>query len=222
MGEFYAWAMTGSIAGLEVWSDADDRPESGEELDEDGGSMRIANRLVEQQKFVLRSRDGREMGVHLIDSGLTFRNGHAATVAWAAREGADHGHCVFVKNHTTGAAARLKPNLRYIRSEVNSRRIAMFGLLATIPAALAIFTWLLIPGSLADVDLSIFLAGAGVALVVLFLVGAIVAKLVFDYLRSEDDDKIWVAVDKALVTAQQQLQPLRYEPRKARRSQANW
>ncbi len=218
MGEFYAWAMSGTVAGLEVWSDTNDRPEMDERPDEDGGSMRIANRLVEQQKFVLRSRDGREMSVHLIDSGLAFRNGHAATVAWAAREGAVHGHCVFVKNHTTGAAARLKPNLRYIRSEVNSSKITMFGLLATIPAALAIFTWLLIPGGLAEVDLSIFLVGACVALVVLFMVGSIVAKLVFDYLRTEDDEKIWAAVDRALITAQQQNQPLRYEPRMSRRS----
>jgi hypothetical protein len=212
MGEFYAWAMTGQVTGLEVWADTNDRPDT-DDQSEESGSVRIANRMLEQQKFKLRSRDGREMEIHLIDSGMDFRNGQVATVAWAAREGAIHGHCIFVKNHTTGATARLKTNLRHVRSEVKTSKIVGFGMLATVPAALAILAWLLTPGSLAEIELGVFLVGASVALVVLFSVGAIVAKLVFDYLRSEDDNKIWKAVDKALAASIHQPRPQRYDSR---------
>jgi hypothetical protein len=206
MGEFYAWAMTGQVTRLEAWSDTD----NGLDDDQADGrdSVRIATRLSQQQKFVLRSRDGREMQVHLIDSGLPFSNGQFATVAWAAREGATHGHCVFVQNHSTGAEARLEANIRHIRTQVKASKIAGFGMLATVPAALAILAWLLIPGSIASIDLEFFIVGATVAVVLLFTVGAVVAKLVFDYFRSEDDEKIWAAVDKALAASYQQPQPL--------------
>jgi hypothetical protein len=216
MGEFYAWAMTGQVTGLAVWSDASDRMDSEEEAFEEGSSVRIATRLLKQQKFQLRSRDGRGMDIHLIESGVTFENGHFATLAWAAREGASHGHCVFATNHTTGAEARLHGNLRHIRSEMKVSKIASFGLLAAMPAALAIFAWLLTPGSLTDADMTLVLVGASIALIVLFAVGAIVAKLVFDYMRSEDDEKIWTSVDRALAVTYQQQQ--RQVSRIARRS----
>jgi hypothetical protein len=206
MGEFYAWAMTGQVTGLDVWSDANDRMDGEEEPSDEGSSVRIATRLLKQQKFTLRSRDGRDMDVHLVESGVSFENGQFATLAWAAREGAQHGHCVFATNHSTGAEARLLGNLRHIRSELNAGKIASFGFLAAMPAALAILAWLLTPGGLADVDMAVFLVGASIALVVLFAVGAIVAKLVFDYMRSEDDEKIWLAVDRALALSYQQTQ----------------
>lgn len=205
MGEFYAWAVTGQVGRLKAWTDSDDRAPAGDDP-ADNGSMRIATRMVPHQEFVLRALGGRETPIHLSDSGIAFQNGHIATAAWAAREGAVHGHCVYVENHTTGASVRLEGNLRHVRSEVERTKIIGFGMLATVPAALALLAWLLIPGSLAEVDASVFLVGASIALVVLFLVGAIVAKLVFDYLRSEDDEKIWAAVRSAIDVDARQIE----------------
>ena len=39
----------------------------------------------------------------------------------------------------------------------------------------------------------------------LFVIGAVVSKLVFDYLRADDDQKIWMAADKALANARRLL-----------------
>jgi hypothetical protein len=214
MGEFYAWAVTGQVTSLQVWSDADARVE-GTDAADDASSMRIANKMVDQQKFTLRSREGGAVEVHLLDSGVAVQNGHIATVVWAAREGSSHGHCIFIRNHTTGATARLLGNIPYVRSAVSAGKVAGFGLLATLPATLAILTWLLIPGSLADIDISVFLVGASIGLVVLFSVGAIVSKLVLEFLRSDDDEKIWTAVNKALASTPLPLH--RPNPRAARR-----
>ena len=209
MSEFYAWAVTGQVAQLQAWSNPDDR-QNGDGADENS-SVTITTRLVEQQRFLLRARDGREVQVHLVDSRIAFQNGQIATAVWAAREGAVHGHCIFVDNHSTGASSRLNANLRHVRPIVKASRIIPFGALAALPAALALTMWLLIPGSLSQVNLSVILAGAGAACVLLFLVGAIVAKLVFEYLRSEDDEKIWAAVSRAMAADNEQLQrqPLR-------------
>ena len=209
MGEFHAWAITGQVAGLQVSSSANDRPDTSKRHKE-SGSARVAEALLVEQKFQLQGRDGREIDVHLIHSGVALQSGHVATIVWAAREGASYGRCILVQNHTTGAEARLAANVRTLRSQVKAGKIAAFGLLATLPAAFAIAAWLLMPGRLSDIDLGVFLVGAGVALAVLFCVGAIVAKLVLDYLHSEDDEKIWTAVNKALATvAQPQPQPRR-------------
>ena len=214
MSEFYAWAVTGQVANLQMWSDADDHVE-GSDIGDDASSMRIANKMVDQQKFTLHSREGGAVEVHLLDSGVVVQNGHVTTVVWAAREGSSHGHCIFVRNHTTGATARLLGNIPYVRSAVSTGKVAGFGLLATLPATLAILTWLLIPGSLADIDISVFLVGASIGLVVLFSVGAIVSKLVLEFLRSDDDEKIWTAANKALASTPLPLH--RPNPRAARR-----
>src|SRR5262245_46899192 len=121
MGDFHAWALTGQVNKLQVWTDSDDQAVGDDSAD--SGSMRIATRMVPHQKFVLRARNGREMSVHLSDSGVAFQNGHVATAAWAARQGGVHGHCVYVENHSIGASARLKANLRHIRSEVATTKI---------------------------------------------------------------------------------------------------
>jgi hypothetical protein len=205
MGEFYAWAVTGQVSRLRVWSDAGDGLDADNAGDADS-SVRIATRLVEKQEFLLRSRDGREMQVHLTDSGVALQNGHFATVAWAAREGAQHGHCIFVQNHTTGATARLLANIQQVRSEVSARKVVAYGALAAVPAAFALVAWLFIPGNLAEVDATVFLVGGAVAVVALFSIAAIVAKLVLNYLHSEDDEKIWAAVRKAMAADIVQLQ----------------
>jgi hypothetical protein len=199
MGEFYAWAVTGQVTGLHLWSDTDNRAGAADEADAPP-SVRIANKMVEQQRFELRTRDGGTVAVHLLDSGVAFQNGHIATVVWAAREGSSHGHCIYVRNHTTDATARLLGNIPFVRPEIQTRKIACFGLLATLPALLAILTWLLIPGSLVEVDTSVFLVGVSIGLTVLFTVGVIVSRLVLEFLRSDDDEKIWTAVNKALAT----------------------
>ena len=207
MAEFYAWAVTGQVARLEIWSDPDNRPGPDGRTDE-AGSVRIATRMAEQQKFVLRARDGTDTPVHLIDSGVVIQNGHTVTLVWGARQGSTYGQCIFVENHTTGAQTRLMDNVRQIRPQVEQSKVIGFGLLATVPAALAILTWLSAPGALFELDPTTFLVGAAVALVLLFAVGAIVSKRVFEYLRSEDEEKIWGAVSRALAAARQP-QPLR-------------
>jgi hypothetical protein len=208
MGEFYAWAVTGQVTNLEVWSDPDDSPDPDQDL-ENIGLMRIATHMAEQQKFLLRTRNGTDTPAHLIDSGVALQNGHAVTLVWGAREGSAFGQCIYVRNHTTGATARLMENVRLIRPQVAQNKVIGFGLLATVPAALAILTWLSAPGALLEIEPATFLVGAAVALVLLFIVGAIVSKLVFNYLRSEDEEKVWAAVSKALAAATRQPQPLR-------------
>lgn len=207
MGEFYAWAVTGQVTRLEIWSDPDDRPDP-DGLGEDIGAARIATHMAEQQKFLLRARDGTDTPVHLIDSGMALQNGHTVTLVWGARRGSTYGQCIFIENHSSGAQQRLMDNVRLIRPQVEQSKVIGFGLLAMVPAALAILTWLSAPGALFAIDAMTFLVGAAVALVLLFAVGAVVSKLVFDYLRSEDEEKIWAAVSKALVAARQP-QPLR-------------
>src|SRR5688572_32062785 len=113
MGEFYAWAVTGQVTRLEIWSDPDDRPDPDGAVD-DIGSVRIATHMADQQKFLLRARDGTDTPVHLIDSGVAFQNGHTVTVVWGARQGSTYGQCVFVENHSTGAQQRLMENVRLI------------------------------------------------------------------------------------------------------------
>jgi hypothetical protein len=198
MTEFNAWSVTGIVAGYDTWS----APESDTNAP-DAGSVHIASRMIKRQKFLLRQNDGRQTEVHLSDSGITFRNGQTATAVWVALQGSQHGHCVYVENHTTGASARLNANVKLIRPKASTRKIAGYGALATIPAALASLTWLLVPGSLAGINEETFLIGASVAIAVLFFVGAIVSKLILDFSRTEDDQKIWQVVQKAMAVTHQ-------------------
>lgn len=213
MGEYYAWAATGLVAGLESWSE----PDFGSEAvptGEGSGAVRIASRMVERQRLLLRQRDGRDIEVSLLDSGLMLRNGHAVTAVWAALKGAPHGYCVHLDNHTTGAEARLPHNIKLIRPQVSLRRTAKFGLLATLPAALAMLLWLLIPGSAEKINNSSVILGATIAMVILFAVGIVIAKVVLDYLQADDDQKIWQAVDEVVGQVRTALrQPARPRPR---------
>ena len=197
MGEYTAWAATGLVAGLESWAEPDFGPDAGSDA-VDAGAVRIASRMVERQKFYLRQHDGRDIEVNLTDCSLLLRNGHAATAVWAARKGADHGFCLHLENHTTGAEMRLPHNIDHIRTKVGLARTAKYGLIATIPAAIAMLAWLLIPGTLDQIDINWFFLGATTAIVVLFVIGLIVAKLVLDYFQADDDQKVWQAVDDIL------------------------
>lgn len=196
MGQFHAWAVTGGVTGLRIWSDAQDHDDA--DRTDDPGIMRIATRLIEQQEFVLNSREGLNIGIHLSDAGIALHNGDRITAVWAAREGAAHGRCVYIENHTTGMNARLLSNVGLVRPKPKLRNIAGYGFLATIPAIFAILTWLLVPGNLSDIDATLLFTGISIGFGVIFLIGSIVAKLVFDYLRAEDEDKIWAAVSKAI------------------------
>jgi hypothetical protein len=200
MGQFQAWAVRGQVTKLRTWSDAQDRSEHSSDED-GGGTVRIATRLLRQQRFLLRPRDGVEIGVHLTESGIELHNGDMVTVVWAARAGSVEGRCVFVENHRTGAIARLANNVGLIRPTPNFREIARYGGMATIPSLVAITAWLFVPGSLAEIDGTYFLIGASVTMAVMFAIGAIVAKLLLDYRRGEDEEGIWTAVREALAAS---------------------
>ncbi|WP_088343565.1 MULTISPECIES: hypothetical protein [Rhodomicrobium] len=212
MGDYYAWAASGLVAGLESSSEPDFGG-SAVPRGEGAGNVRIASRMVERQRFMLRQRDGAQVEVVLINSGVALRNGHAVTVVWAARKGAVHGFPVRLDNHTTGAEAKLPHNIRHIRPKVSLLKTARFGLFATLPAAFALLTWVLIPGSLDGVDTRMVVLGAAVAMGLLFVVGLVIAKVVLDYLQADDDQKIWQAADevigqvRAAARQQQQRRP---------------
>lgn len=212
MGDYYAWAASGLVVGLEAWSEPDfggDAVPTGD----GAGSVRIASRMVERQRFLLRQRDGTDVEINLVDSGILLRNGHAVTAVWAARKGAQHGFCVHLDNHTTGAAARLAHNIKLIRPKVTLVRTAKFGLLATLPAALVMLLWLLIPGSLDTIDINVFFLSATIAVVVLFVIGLVIAKVVLDYLQADDDQKIWQATDEVVATVRAALRQPQQRPR---------
>jgi hypothetical protein len=190
MGEYYAWAVTGLVAGLDSWSEPDFGGDPTDPNDEPG-AVRIASRLVERQRFFLQQQNGQEVEVNLADSGVALRNGHVVTAVWAARRGMGHGFCVMIENHTTGAGAKLKDKLRRIRPKITLARTARFGLIATVPAAAALLLWLLIPGTLGRLETHTFLLIAIGAVAALFVIGLVIAKVALDFLQADDDQKIW-------------------------------
>jgi hypothetical protein len=50
-----------------------------------------------------------------------------------------------------------------------------------------------------------FWISAAISLSLLFVIGVVVSKLVFDYIKADDDQKIWLAADKALANARRVL-----------------
>jgi hypothetical protein len=197
MGDYQAWAATGLVVGHESWSEADFGP--GAEPDAvDASAVQIASRMVERQKFYLRQRDGRDIEVNLADCGLLLRDGHTATAIWVARKGAEHGFCLYVENHTTGAETRLPHNIKHIRSKITFGQTAKYGLIAAVPAALVMPLWLMIPGVLDEIDLNVFILGATAAVGVLFGLGLVVSKLVLDYFQADNDQQAWEAVTEVL------------------------
>lgn len=200
MGEFYAWTATGQVAKLKSWS----RPD----VNNDGGSngapsaVFITSKMVEGRQFVLHQRGGKDVEILLSSTEAELRNGEYVTTVWAAREGVGHGHCIFLENHTTGERTRLPDNVKLIRPKAGFRLAAKFGALASLPAAIAMLAWLL---SADAVDPETVIIAGGAAIAVLFLVGFIISRLVYDFLRSEDEQKLWQVADRALDDARNAL-----------------
>lgn len=201
MGEFFAWAATGLVVGLEVWSEAD----NGRRGEGKSGFGELAPGGSHRQRFLLRQRDGQDIEILLLDSGMAFRNGHAVTAVWAACRGAPYGHCIYLENHTTGAIARLPENVALIRPHVSFWKVAGFGFLVTFFAAMALLLWLFLQRGTSYAHHQMFWISAGISLSLLFVIGAVVSKLVFDYIKADDDQKIWMAADKALANARRVL-----------------
>lgn len=213
MGEFYAWAATGVVAGLQIWPKPNG---SGERrtLPSHHKSGAHPQPVIHRQRFLLRQRDGRDIEILLIDSGIAFRNGHAVTAVWAAHEKAPYGHCIYLENHTTGGIARLKDNLELIRRRARWWKITVLGFLSTFPATVALIGWLLLQRGSSQTHEKTFVISAAFGTLLLFIIGVVASKLVFDYLRAEDERKIWLAADKALFHARRLLierpRPRRY------------
>lgn len=197
MGEFFAWAATGLVAGLELWSEAGMAGSDGRRRGPGGAAYR--------QRFFLRQRDGQDIEIVLIDSGMAFRNGHAVTAVWAASKGAPYGHCIYLENHTTGAIARLPENIDVIRPRATMAKIIAFGLLTAFTAGLGLMLWLVLQQGSSYFQHRMFWISAGISLSLLFVIGVVVAKLVFDYIKADDDQKIWMAADRALANARRVL-----------------
>jgi hypothetical protein len=199
MAEFFAWAATGIVAGLQSWS----KNAAGNGVAPADGA--VPTPIVDRQRFFLRQQNGRNIEILLVDSGIAFRNGHAVTAVWSAREKAAYGHCIYLENHTTGAIARLQDNLELIRRKTHWWQIGMFGFLATLPATLFLVAWLAFQRGTVQAYDKTFILSAAMAALLLFIIGVVASKLVFDYLRTEEDRKIWLAADKALFHARRLL-----------------
>jgi hypothetical protein len=210
MGEFYAWTTTGQVTKLESWTSPDlgsqqqQTPQTSE-----GSAVRIATKMLDGQKFALRQRDGSEVEIILTDAGLPLRNGQVITTVWAARQGAQHGHCIFLENYSTGQALRLHDNVKLIRPKVRLWQTARFGLLATIPVAIAMLMWLLGPVRLTGFEPETVVIAGICAIAVLFLIGFVASRLIFDFLRSEDEQKLWQVAERALMGARQAIRERR-------------
>lgn len=199
MAEFFAWAATGIVAGLQSWS----KTVAGNSgPDANGG---VPAPIVDRQRFFLRQQSGRNIEILLVDSGIAFRNGHAVTAVWSAREKAAYGHCIYLENHTTGAIARLQDNLGLIRRKTRWWEIGLFGFLATLPATIFLVAWLAFQRGTGHAYDKTFILSAAMAALLLFTIGVVASKLVFDYLRTEEERKIWLAADKALFHARRLL-----------------
>jgi hypothetical protein len=212
MGEFYAWAATGIVSGLQIWPKPNrDAARVPPRVYGENGRARTP---THRQRFLLRQQDGRDIEILLVDSGISFRNGDAITVVWAARENAPYGHCIYLENHTTGCIARLRDNLEMIRRKAGWWKVTLLGFLATLPASLGLTGWLLLKRDPAHTTQTTLFISAGVAATLLLIIGVVGTKLIFDYLNAEDERKIWLAADKALFHARRVLlerqRPQRY------------
>ena len=214
MGEYQAWAATGLVVGLESWSEADFGAGSPSSDAAETGAVQIASRMVERQKFYLRQRDRRDIEVNLTDCGLLLRDGHTATAVWVARKGADHGFCLHVENHTTGAETRLTHNIEHIRTKVGFGRTARYGLIAATPAALAMLLWLMVPGALDQIDLDCLHPRRGGRCCSCCSCSASSSPSWCSIIsRPDDDQKVWQAVDEILARVHAAIGAQQMRPR---------
>jgi len=198
MAEFQAWAATGTVSGVTSWLEAFANS-SGEPLPAKGRVV-VAERVVEHLQFVLEQENGPDMEISLSSPGVSLKDGHRVTLVWVAPEEKPQGntHCICVINQTTGAVARLSHVLPRLRGEPELRTALGFGLLATLPALFAALAWHLVPEGQQVLDSGTLIMSTTLGALLLFGLGALIARWII-MVRAEDDDrKIWGAVRDAL------------------------
>jgi hypothetical protein len=199
MGEFFAWAATGLVTGLELSAETQN---GGNATQKRSAAASTAGHM---QRFFLRQRGGLDIEILLVDSSLAFRNGDAVTAVWAAGKGAPYGHCIYLENNTTGAIARLPENVTLIRPRTGPWNVIAYGFLATVLATMGLLFWTLLQRGSFYFQNKMFWGSAAISLGLFFVIGAVVSKLVFDYIKADDEQKIWLAADKALANARRVL-----------------
>jgi hypothetical protein len=203
MSEFFAWAATGLVTRLHTWSEADQANDQKNGLMTPAGAAESPTPT--HQRFALRQRQGREIDIVLVDSGMSFRNGHAVTAVWAALKGAPYGHCIYLENHTTGAIARLPENIARIRPKISKWKVTGVSFFTTFPVLTMLLAWLVYQRGLGFIQTNMFIISGIVTALFLLIIGTVAAKLISDYLQADNDHKIWAAADKALSNARRVL-----------------
>lgn len=203
MSEFFAWAATGLVTKLQTWSEADQATDQKNSLNKPVGAAESPSQT--HQRFALRQRQGREIEIVLVDSGMSFRNGHAVTAVWAALKGAPYGHCIYLENHTTGAIARLPENIARIRPKVSKWKATGISFFTTFPVLTMLLAWLVYQRGLNFIQTKMFFISGSIAALFLLIIGTVAAKLISDYLQADNDQKIWAAADRALSNARRVL-----------------
>lgn len=198
MAEYQAWAATGTVTRLKSWMEAFANASGGPVKAK--GRVVVAERVVEHLQFALQQDSGQDMDVSLSSPGLGLKEGHRVTVVWIAPEDKPQGntYCICVVNQTTGAVARLSHVLPHLRGEPDLRTAFGFGVVATLPALFAALAWQFVPEAQRVLDAGTLIMSTTVGAILLFGLGALIARWIITVRAEDEDRKIWGAVRDAL------------------------
>jgi len=198
MAEFQAWAATGTVTRLKSWLEAFANS-SGEPAHAKGGVV-VAERVVEHLQFALQQDDGPAIDVSLSSPGLSLKDGHKVTLVWVAPEDKPQGntHCICVVNQSAGTVARMSHVLPRLRGEPDLRTAFGFGVVAMLPALFAALAWQFVPEAERVLDPGTLIMSTTVGAILLFGLGALIARWIITVRAEDDDRKIWGAVGEAL------------------------
>lgn len=105
--DFRIYSITGEVVADRKWSETEvsSSPTVGFHHAASGitygGGQEVSSQTSNKKEFWLRTMDGTEKEVTLVDFPVSYRSGHVLTVSWGAKKDAPDGLCFAVYNHST-------------------------------------------------------------------------------------------------------------------------